>query len=57
MNIALCDDDLDIIRRLKEETSKIFRELKEVVQIYTFTSGVSLLASIEEDCKNFDVLL
>lgn len=57
MNIVLCDDDLDIIRRLKEETSKIFRELKEVVQIYTFTSGVSLLASIEEDCKNFDVLL
>jgi DNA-binding LytR/AlgR family response regulator len=57
MNIAICDDDLEILNRLREQTFNMFQALKEDVKICTFTSGVSLIGSIEEDCKDYNVIL
>lgn len=57
MNVAICDDDLDIVKKINEEIRNIFRDLKEEVQIYTFTSGIGLVGSVEEDYKNYDIIL
>lgn len=57
MNIAICDDDLEIKSILKQDVSRVFMKLEEYIDISMFDNGIDLIASIDNQKKHFDIIL
>lgn len=57
MNIAICDDDINFLNKLQKYTNEILKEMKINIEILAFNDGESLLNSIQNKKKYFDILL
>lgn len=57
MRIAICDDDNEMLGRLKKDVIEIFGILKVNIEIFSFSDGKELLRTIQNDDENFDLFL
>ena len=57
MRIASCDDDNEMLGRLKKDVIEIFGILKVNIEIFSFSDGKELLRTIQNDDENFDLFL
>lgn len=57
MKIAICDDDFIMIKKLRDDISFFFKDLKENIELLTFSNGKSLIEAIQKDEKYFDIIL
>ena len=55
IKIAVVDDDLDMLKEIKNSILKQFKERRINITIETFTNGAQLMKAIESDCL-FDVV-
>lgn len=57
MNIAICDDDIEILKKIENDISGISDEIKVDMDITSFIGGRKLLDVIKKDSNGFDILL
>ena len=57
MNIAICDDDIETVRKIKDDIIRISGEMKVNMDITSFFSGKKLLDVMEKENNIFDILL
>lgn len=57
MNIAICDDDSEIIKIIHENVNRIFEEMNVNVNLSGFANGNDLIAAIQKEKYYFDLLL
>ncbi|MBQ4522024.1 MAG: response regulator transcription factor [Lachnospiraceae bacterium] len=57
MRIAICDDDNEMLGRLKKDVIEIFGVMKVNIEIFSFSNGKELLRMIQNDEENFDLFL
>lgn len=55
IKIAVVDDDLDMLKEIKNSILKQFKERRINITIETFTNGAQLIKALESDCL-FDVV-
>lgn len=56
IRIAICDDDLNFLEKLKQLLNKSFSDAEQAVKIFTFSNGKILIEKIEKENQVFNVI-
>lgn len=56
LRIALCDDDIQLVSKLKMDIAKSLKDIADDAEISTFSKGADFLEAIQKEKKSFDIL-
>ncbi len=56
LRIALCDDDIAFLDQFAHVVAKAFENMGQLVEIYSFGDGESLINKVEKDKQIFDIV-